>query len=454
MADKSSARITAGNELDAMNTLIKSAKTLGADGADVILAGSVSLSVSCRLGALEDIERSESQDLGLRVFVGQQQATVSSSDTSSAALQELAERAVAMAKAAPEDPYCGLADKTLLETDAQNLDLADSYEPDAKELEKLAMATEEAAQAIKGITNSGGAGASYGLTAIALATSDGFNGQYQRSSYGMGVSVIAGEGTGMESDYAQTMVRHFEDMESAKEIGELAGNRTVARLNPRKVETTEVPVIYHPRCGRSLLGHLSGAINGNSVARGTSFLKDRMDQLVFGSEITVVDDPHRPRGLASKPFDGEGVHCQRRNLIDSGQLTSWLLCTSSARQLDLQTTGHAARGTSAPPAASSNNLYMEPSEVSPDDLMADIKEGFFITDLIGMGVNGVTGDYSRGASGFWIENGEIAFAVSELTVAGNLKDMFMHLTPANDLEFRYGTNVPTLRIEGMTVAGK
>lgn len=454
MADKSSARITSGNELDAMNALIKSAKALGADGADVILAGSVSLSVSCRLGALEDIERSESQDLGLRVFVGQQQATVSSSDTSSSALQELAERAVAMAKAAPEDPYCGLADKTLLETDAQNLDLADSYEPDTKELERLAIEAEEAAQAIEGITNSDGAGASYGLTEIALATSDGFNGQYQRSSYGMGVSVIAGEGTGMESDYAQTRVRHFEDMESAREIGELAGNRTVARLNPRKVETTEVPVIYHPRCGGSLLGHLSGAINGNAVARGTSFLKDRMDQPVFGSEITVVDDPHRPRGLASKPFDGEGVHCQRRNLIDSGQLTSWLLCTSSARQLDLQTTGHAARGTSAPPAASSNNLYMEPGEISPDDLMADIKEGFFITDLIGMGVNGVTGDYSRGASGFWIESGEIAFAVSELTVAGNLKDMFMHLTPANDLEFRYGTNVPTLRIEGMTVAGK
>lgn len=454
MADKSSARITSGNELDAMNALIKSAKALGADGADVILAGSVSLSVSCRLGALEDIERSESQDLGLRVFVGQQQATVSSSDTSSSALQELAERAVAMAKAAPEDPYCGLADKTLLETDAQNLDLADSYEPDTKELERLAIEAEDAAQAIEGITNSDGAGASYGLTEIALATSDGFNGQYQRSSYGMGVSVIAGEGTGMESDYAQTRVRHFEDMESAREIGELAGNRTVARLNPRKVETTEVPVIYHPRCGGSLLGHLSGAINGNAVARGTSFLKDRMDQAIFGSEITVVDDPHRPRGLASKPFDGEGVHCQRRNLIDNGQLTSWLLCTSSARQLDLQTTGHAARGTSAPPAASSNNLYMEPGEISPDDLMADIKEGFFITDLIGMGVNGVTGDYSRGASGFWIESGEIAFAVSELTVAGNLKDMFMHLTPANDLEFRYGTNVPTLRIEGMTVAGK
>lgn len=454
MADNSSAKIAPGDELNAMNSLIRKAKALGADSADVILAGSVSLSVSCRLGALEDIERSESQDLGLRVFVGQQQATVSSSDTSSSALQELAERAVAMAKAAPEDPYCGLADKTLLETDAQNLDLADSYEPDTKELERLAIEAEDAAQAIEGITNSDGAGASYGLTEIALATSDGFNGQYQRSSYGMSVSVIAGEGTGMESDYAQTMVRHFEDMESAREIGELAGNRTVARLNPRKVETTEVPVIYHPRCGGSLLRHLSGAINGNAVARGTSFLKDRMDQAVFGSEITVVDDPHRPRGLASKPFDGEGVHCQRRNLIDNGQLTSWLLCTSSARQLDLQTTGHATRGTSAPPAASSNNLYMEPGEISPDDLMADIKEGFFITDLIGMGVNGVTGDYSRGASGFWIENGEITFAVSELTVAGNLKDMFMHLTPANDLEFRYGTNVPTLRIEGMTVAGK
>lgn len=454
MADNSSAKIAPGDELNAMNSLIRKAKALGADSADVILAGSVSLSVSCRLGALEDIERSESQDLGLRVFVGQQQATVSSSDTSSSALQELAERAVAMAKAAPEDPYCGLADKTLLETDAQNLDLADSYEPDTKELERLAIEAEDAAQAIEGITNSDGAGASYGLTEIALATSDGFNGQYQRSSYGMSVSVIAGEGTGMESDYAQTMVRHFEDMESAREIGELAGNRTVARLNPRKVETTEVPVIYHPRCGGSLLRHLSGAINGNAVARGTSFLKDRMDQAIFGSEITVVDDPHRPRGLASKPFDGEGVHCQRRNLIDNGQLTSWLLCTSSARQLDLQTTGHATRGTSAPPAASSNNLYMEPGEISPDDLMADIKEGFFITDLIGMGVNGVTGDYSRGASGFWIENGEITFAVSELTVAGNLKDMFMHLTPANDLEFRYGTNVPTLRIEGMTVAGK
>lgn len=436
-----------------LSSLIAAARRAGADAADTLLVESTSSSVSYRMGRLEDVERSESADLGLRVFVGNKVAFVSSTDLSADALRGLPDRAVAMARLAPEDKFAGLAPKELLARDIPALDLEDVSEPPAETLIERARSVEAAALAVKGITNSEGGGASYGRTSIALATSEGFFGQYAGTSHGVGVAVLGGEGTAMERDYESASARHGSDLESAEAVGRRAGERTIARLNPRKVKSQAVPVIYDPRVSMSIIGHFAGAISGASIARGVSFLKDKLGQEVFAKTVRIVDDPHRMRGLRSKPFDGEGVANKRNNLIDSGVLTTWLLDCASAKQLGLTTTGHAARGTGGPPSPSSTNLYMEPGAATPDELMSDIKSGFYVTELIGMGVNGVTGDYSRGASGFWIENGKTAFAVSEVTIAGNLKDMFRNLTPANDLVFRYGSNAPTLRIEGMTVAG-
>jgi PmbA protein len=436
-----------------LEKLIGAARATGADAADALLVESVSASVSYRLGKLEDVERAEGSDLGLRVFVGQRVAFVSSSDLSNDALSELPERAVAMAKLAPEDKFAGLAPRDSLAKIFPELDIADENEPAADTLIERARAVEGAAMAVKGITNSEGGGASFSRSSIALATSEGFYGRYSGTSHSIGVAVLAGEGTAMERDYDQASARHASDLESAESVGKRAGEQTVARLNPRKVKSQAVPVVYDPRVSGGLVGHFAGAINGASIARGVSFLKDRMGQAVFASNITIVDDPHRLKGLRSKPFDGEGVRNRRTALIENGVLKSWLLDCASAKQLGLTTTGHAARGTGGPPSPSTTNLHMEPGSVTPDALIGDIKQGFYITELMGMGVNGVTGDYSRGATGFWIENGKIAYPVSEVTIAGNLKDMFAKLTPADDLVFRYGTNAPTCRIEGMTVAG-
>jgi PmbA protein len=320
-------------------------------------------------------------------------------------------------------------------------------------LVERARAAEGAAMAIAGTTNSEGGGASFSRSAIALATSRGFFGRYAGTSHNIGVAVLAGEGMAMERDYESASARHDADLESPETVGRRAGERTVARLNPRKVKSQAVPVVYDPRVASGLLGHFAGAISGVAVARGVSFLKDRMGEPVFSDSITIVDDPHRLRGLRSKPFDGEGARNQRRSLVCNGVLKTWLLDCASAKQLGLTTTGHAARGTGGPPSPAATNLYMQPGSLSPSELMANIDEGIYVTELIGMGVNGVTGDYSRGAAGFWIENGTIAFPVSGVTIAANLKDMYRNLTPANDLEFRFGMNAPTCRVEGMTVAG-
>ena len=436
-----------------LGTLLDAAKRAGADAADALLVNSVSSSVSYRLGKLEDVERSESADLGLRVFVGQKVAFVSSSDFSADAIAALPGRALTMARLAPEEKFAGLAPTDRLARVIPELDLEDKNEPDPETLVDWARDAEGAGLAVAGVTNSEGGGASYSRSAIALATSSGFFGGYAGTSHSIGVAVLAGEGTGMERDYDHASARHAGDLRGAAEIGKSAGERAVARLNPRKVKSQSVPVIFDPRESSGLLGHFSGAISGAAIARGVSFLKDRMGTGVFAPAISIIDDPHRLRGLRSKPFDGEGVANQRRAFIDKGVLTSWILECASARQLGLQTTGHAARGTGGPPMPSATNLYMEAGTPSPAELMADIKQGFYVTELMGMGVNGVTGDYSRGAAGFWIENGQIAFPVSEVTIAGNLKDMFLHLTPASDLEFRHGINAPTCRIEGMTIAG-
>ncbi len=436
-----------------LETLLSAARAEGADAADALLVENVSASVSYRLGKLEDIERSESADLGLRVFVGNRVAFVSSGDFSDDAIKALPARALAMARLAPEDKFAGLAPLDLLARTVPVLDLEDPNEPAAEILVARARDAEQAGLDVKGVTNSEGGGASFSRAAVALATSGGFFGRYAGTSHSIGVAVLAGEGTGMERDYDHASARHAGDLESAAAIGRSAGEKAVKRLNPRKVKSQNVPVIFDPRESGGLVGHLAGAISGSSVARGTSFLKDRMGTAIFAPHVTIIDDPHRPRGLRSKPFDGEGVANKRRALIDKGMLTTWLLDCASAKQLGLTTTGHAARGTGGPPMPSATNLYMEAGTLSAKELIADIKQGFYVTELMGMGVNGVTGDYSRGAAGFWIENGEIAFPVSEVTIAGNLKDMFLNLTPASDLEFRYGTNAPTCRIEGMTIAG-
>ena len=441
------------NDLNLLSDLVDKAKRAGADAADAVLFESVSLEVSYRLGAREDLERSESKDLGLRIFFGKKQAIVSSTDMTPASLDELLERGLAMAAAMPEDPYCGLADTDRLCTDIPDLDLNDPGEPTPEALYEMAAEAETAALAVAGVSNSESAGAGWGRNRIALVTSNGFSGGYATSSHSLFASVIAGEGTGMERDYDFTSARHGGDLDKPAAIGTSAGQRAVRRLNPRKVESQQIPVIFDPRVSNSMLGHFVGAISGTSVARGTSFLKDSLGKQIFAPGITIVDDPHRPRGLASKPFDGEGVANRRWLLAENGELATWIMDAASARQLGLASTGHASRGTSGPPAPSTTNLYMQPGACSRDELLADIASGLYITELIGFGVNGVTGDYSRGAAGFWIDKGELTHPVSELTIAGNLKDMFLNIPPANDLTFRYGNNAPTLRIDGLMVAG-
>ena len=435
-------------------TLLDKAKKAGADAADAIFVNGISLSTSYRLGKPEDLERSEGHDLGLRVLLGRQQAMVSTTDFAEDALDELVTRAIAMARAVPEDPYCGLLEPNQLAQQWPDLELADSGEPAPEQLIEWAKRAEEAARAVPGVTNSEGGDAGWGRSMKALATSSGFSGSYATSNFSFSVSVLAGEDTGMERDYDWSSACFEENLGSPEEIGKNAGEGAVRRLNPKKAESGPVPVVYDPRVSGGIIRHLAGAISGASVARGTSFLKDRLGQSVFAPGLNVIDDPHRKRGLRSRPFDGEGAVTSRREIIKDGVLTTWLLDSRAARQLELTTTGHAARGTGGPPTPSPSNFYLEPGEISPQQLIADIESGLYVTELIGMGVNGVTGDYSRGAAGFWIDKGEIAWPVSELTVAGNLKEMFLHLTPANDLTLRYGVDAPTLRIDGMTVAGQ
>jgi len=446
--------MTVTDPLDRLAGLIAKARAKGADAADAVLVHGVSLSVALRLGALEHLSRAEGADLGLRVLIGKRQAIASSSDLSPAALDELVERAVAMAATVPEDPYCGLAESELLARAFPDVDGCDPREPTGAALSESARRAEDAARAVAGVTNSEGAQAAWGRSVVAIVASNGFAQSRAGSHHSLSVSVLAGEGTAMERDYDYATAVHAADMPGPETIGRSAGERAVKRLNPRKAQSARVPVVFDPRVANGLLRHLAGAINGVAVARGTTFLKDKLGQRIFPEGVTIVDDPLRRRGLRSKPFDGEGVATGRRNLIDKGVLTTWVLDLRSARQLGLKTTGHAARGTSSPPSPSTTNLYLESGPISPDALIADIKSGLYVTELIGFGVNNVTGDYSRGATGFWIENGALAYPVSEVTIAGNLKDMFLNLTAANDLAFRYGTDAPTARIDGMTVAGK
>ncbi|MBV9860363.1 MAG: TldD/PmbA family protein [Alphaproteobacteria bacterium] len=440
-------------DIDLLQDLIARARRAGADQADALVVEGVSLSHGRRLGRTEKLERSEHRDLGLRVLIGKKQAIVSSSDRSAKALAELVERAIGMARAVPEDQFCGLADPDEIARDWPRLDMLDPAEPNAEELIERARAAEETALAVSGVTNSEGAEAGWGRSRMALAASNGFVGFYAGSHQGVSASVIAGSGTAMERDYDFASAVYGADLRDPAEIGRNAGERAVKRLGARKMPTCRVPVVFDPRVARSFISHLLGSIAGPSIARGTSFLKDKLGERVFPEGITIIDDPHRQRGLRSKPFDGEGIANRRRALVENGVLTTWLLDLRSARQLGLKTTGHAARGTSSPPSPASTNVWIEAGTVSRAALLGDIESGLYVTELMGMGVNGVTGDYSRGAAGFWIEKGEIAFPVSEMTVAGNLKDMFARLVAADDLEFKTGVDAPTLRIDDLAVAG-
>ena len=447
LADNEAANIALAQKL------IDLTRAAGADAVDVLVSDSASLSVSCRMGVLEDTERAESRDIGLRAMIGQKQAFVSGSAIDDTALQQLAQRAVNMAQATPEDRYCGFAPEDRLTDHIPALDIADAYEPDADKLLAMAVACEEAARGVTGITNSEGAGTGWGRATTALVTSQGFEGAYTSTSFSASCAVIGGEGDAMERDYASHSARHLEDLDAPEDIGLRAGERTIERLNPRKIESTKTNVVYAPRVSASLLGHLSGAISGSAIARGTSFLRDQMGQQIMSASITIEDDPLRPRGLRSAGFDGEGVATEKLTPIDKGVLQNWWLDSASARQLELETNGRAARGIGGPPGPSATNLYMLAGDDSVDTMLKNIGTGLYVTELIGMGVNGVTGDYSRGASGFWIENGELAYPVSEVTIASNLKEMFLNMTPADDLVFRRGVNAPTILIEGMALAG-
>jgi PmbA protein len=438
---------------DLADRLVTAARRAGADAADAVAVRSISLSVDVRDGAVEESQRSEGDDVGLRVLVGHKQASISTNDIRADGVDALAERAIAMARVAPDDKFAGLADPALLAKAFPDLDLLDPDMPSVDVLEQRAQQAEAAGLSVAGVAKSGGASASAGIGGMVLVTSTGFHGATIGSRHSISMAAIAGSGTGMEQDYDFTSTLHASDLGNADEIGRNAGERAVKRLNPRKVATRRVPVVFDTRISGSLVGHVASAANGASIARKTSFLREKLGQKILAAGVDIIDDPLRHRGQRSRAFDAEGVATASLKLVEDGVLKTWLLDCATARELDLKTTGHANRGVSSVPSPGPSNLYMAAGKQSPAALIAEIEDGFYITDLIGSGVNMVTGDYSRGASGFWIENGELTYAVSEVTIAGHLTEMFASLAPANDLTFRYGTNAPTLRVEGLTVAG-
>jgi PmbA protein len=422
--------------LDRAHNLVSQAIKAGADAADAVYVCDASTDVQVRLGQLEDVARSEGEDIGLRVFVGQRSATISSSNMNPDILAGLVARAIDMAKEAPEDQYAGLAPHDRLLTGAiPDFDGDDGQDPDPAQLRAAALECEDAARA------------------FALATSHGFAGVKAGSGYGISASVLSGDGDAKERDYDWRSARHLADLASPASVGTRAGERAVKRLNPGTIKSGQMPVVFDPRVGSSFVGHLLGGISGSAIARKTSFLLESLGAQLFDSGISIIDNPHVQRGLGSRAFDGEGLPTARRAIIENGVLTGWLMESASARQLGLEPTGHASRGVSGAPGVSPSNVHLEGGSVSVAELIADIKHGVYVHELAGQGVNPVTGDYSRGAAGFLIINGEIAGPVSEFTIAGNLKDMFAAMTAANDLEWIRSINVPTLRIDGMMIAG-
>ena len=439
------------SQIDKASALVEAARKAGADSADAVIIGSRSVSVSVRLGKVESTEASENDDFSLRVFVGKRVASISANLSADPA--SLAERAVAMAKVSPENPFEGLADRSLLVKNPKDLDLYDPFIPDSKRLTEEALEIENAALSVKGVTNSGGATSAYGSGGLVLVTSDGFCGSYQSSRFSYSCSALAGEGTAMERDYDYTTALHHDALDKTTKIGKNAGERAVRRLNARKPKTGTVNVIFEPRMARGIASHIASMVNGAAVVRKTSLLQNRMGEQIMKPTVTVTDQPLKKRGNASRPFDGEGVEGTPLNVIENGVLKHWFLSSSVARELHLETNGHGVRSASSVQPASTN-FAIEPGDKTPEEIMQEIKTGFYVTELVGHGVDLVTGQYSRGASGFWIENGELAYPVSEVTLGSNLIDMLAHLTPASDIDRRYGTAAPTLLIEGMTLAGK
>lgn len=440
---------------DLLPDLVAAALRAGADAAEAVSAERAALSIGVRNGALEEVEREESRDLGLRVFVGRRQATVSASDLSDATRARLVERAVAMARLAPEDPYAGLAPQDRLARGPfPDLDLYDPSERSAAELEAVATEAEAAALAVAGVAKSEGGHASASSSRWRLVTSHGFDGAYHGSAFSLGVGVIAEKDGAMERGGENRAVRHLSDLPGAEAIGAEAGRRAVARTGPRKIASTTAPVIFENRVAGQVLSPLLGAISGPSVARGTSFLKDRLGQRVLPAGAHLIDDPFRPRGLGSTPFDDEGVSVTRQSIVDDGVLTTWLLNSAAAAQLGLASTGHASRGLAGPPGVSTHNLHLEPGEHDLPGLMSGAGTGLLVTSMFGPSLNANTGDWSAGVSGFWFENGQIAYPVSEVTVAGKLLDLYARMQRGSDLEFRSSFNSPSLLFDGVAIAGK
>jgi PmbA protein len=435
--------------------VVAAALKAGADAAEAVGAQRAALGINVRLGELEEVEREESRDLGLRVFIGQRQATVSGSDISSEARAKLIERAVAMARLAPEDPYAGLAPKDrLAQGPFPELDLYDPQEATPESLEEVARAAEDAARANPKVTNSEGGSASSSSSHWRLVTSSGFSGVYQASAFSITASVVAGDGETMESGYDGRSARWRGDLPTPQSIGGEAARRAAQRLGARKIDSTTAAVIFENRSAMSLIGPLIGAISGPSIARGTSFLKDKLHAQIFTKGVNIVDEPHKVRGLGSTPFDDEGVANRRWALIEDGVLTTWLMNSSSARQLGLETTGHASRGLAGAPGVSTSNLTLEPGAKSQAELIKDAGTGLLVTSMFGPSLNGNTGDWSVGCSGFWFENGELAYPVTEITVAGNLIDIYGRLIPGSDLEIRGSANAPSLLVDGLAIAGR
>ena len=441
------------NLVKTLDDLLLKAKQAGAEQADGIITYGRSLSVSVRGGALEDIDNSEGRDVGLRVIIGGRQACVSSSDVSKHSLEQLAERAVAMAKLAPVDPFCGLPETVVTNVDTAKYDLTDTHISSPDDLKERALSVEAAAVGVKGVAQAMSSSASFSNSDFAFGNSLGFRAGWASSRHSISTGAVAEKDGTMERDYDYASRRHFNDLPSPLQIGRTAGERAVARLGAEKISSGAMAVIYDERKASSLLSALLSAINGNAIARGVSYLKDKMGEQLFPDHINIIDDPLMPRGLATRPCDGEGVGVMRRNLIDNGVLTTWLLNTSTAKQLDMVSTGHASRSVSHPPGVGPSNSYIEAGTLSRDALFKDTGHGLLVTDMFGPNVNPNTGDYSVGVSGFLIENGVVTKPVSEITIAGNIIEMFSTIMPANDLRFEATVNSPTLRVEGMMVAG-
>ena len=445
------------DDKDVMNILIDTALSSGASAADCVLSRSRGVSLTRRLGKDETIERYEDFDTGLRVFVGNKIASVSTNENSETAIKDVARRAVDMAKIAPQDDFSLIASQEILEefpiNEALSVDSYDKVEPNIDIIRDRAKEVEDTALSVKGITNSDGADASWGEGETLLMTSNGFFGHSKKSNHSVSVVVIAEKNGKMERDYDYSSKVFGEDLKTSKQIGLEAANKTLARMGATKPVTGKYPVIFDPRVSRSIASHFASAINGSAIARKTSFLKDMLNKQVANTSINIVDDPFLERGLGSRLFDAEGLGSRKYTLIKDGVLQQWLLDLSSAKQLNLKPFGNAKRGISGPPSPGTSNFMILPGKITPENLIKGVSNGFYVTDMIGSSVSMITGDYSRGASGFWIKNGKLSMPITEATIAGNLKEMFMTLQPANDLDFSHSMNSPTLLIEGMTIAG-